>query len=366
MISDLHIAQHRVHNQRIEGDKPETAGDVVRHLTAMQAQDYLASLWAIGLRMPHATESMIEQAIAERAIVRAWPMRGTLHVVAPEDVRWMLRLMTPRVIAQSAGRYRQLELDEGVFHRSKGLLIAALEGGKVLTRNELYAVLEDAGIQTASQRGIHILSHLTQKGLLCLGPWRDKQPTFTLLDEWLPDTSTLPDDEALATIALRYFTAHGPATVQDFARWTGLTLTDARAGLNDAKGALVEETSGDEIYWRSASAPVPANAPDGGRVHLLPAFDEYIVGYKERGAVLHPEHEKRVIPGKNGMFNPVILIDGCVAGTWKRKLKKSEVVISYTPFRPFSTPELHALDAAARRYGDFLAKTPVLQDAAAG
>ena len=324
----------------------------------MQAQDYGGALWAIGLRMTGATERSIEQAIAERAIVRTWPMRGTLHFVAAQDVRWLLALLTPRVIAHSAGRYRQLELDEATFARGKEVFARALQGGKQLTRDEMLHELEQAGISTAGQRGYHLLGRAAQDGLICFGTRRGKQQTFTLLDEWVPLTRSLPRDEALAELTRRYFTGHGPATLQDLMQWAGLTAAEAKTGLAAAGKTLIQETIADRVYWMPCEAPEINHATPS--VHLLPGFDEYLLGYRDRSAVLDPAYAQRICPGGNGMFSPTIVIDGVVTGTWKRTFKGGAVVIETTPFRPLTAAENDALGAAADRYGEFLGLPVVL------
>ena len=216
------IAQRRLGNQSIAPAASLTPGEVVKRLGAVQAQDYLGALWALGLRMQRAVEADIEQAIANREIIRTWPMRGTLHFVAAEDVRWMLALLTPRILARAARRHQQLALDEATFARSETLFTNALENGRSLTRNQMMDVLEQAGISTKGQRGYHILGWAAQNGLICFGPRQGKQHTFVLLDEWLPSGKSLSREEALAELAHRYFTGHGPATIQDFIWWSGL------------------------------------------------------------------------------------------------------------------------------------------------
>ncbi|MBI1879200.1 MAG: AlkZ family DNA glycosylase [Chloroflexi bacterium] len=194
------IAQYRLYHQQIATTKFKKPSQVVSWLGAMQAQDYAGAKWSAGLRLPDATDADIEQAIADKTIIRTWPMRGTLHFVAAEDARWLLKLLTPRIIAQTAGRYRQLELDEATFARSKELFAQALQGGKQLTRNEMLQLLEKASISTAGQRGYHILGRSAQDGLICFGAPQGKQQTFTLLDEWAPATKSLERDEALAEL----------------------------------------------------------------------------------------------------------------------------------------------------------------------
>ena len=346
------IASTRMANQQIESSMCTTPSEVVGHLTAMQAQDYRGALWSIGLRLPGSTVAQVERAIAERTIVRTWPMRGTLHFVAAPDVRWMLRLLTPRVIRGSAGRERQLELDEAVFARSSRIFEKALRDGAVLTRPEMYDALERARISTASQRGIHILSRLSQQGLLCFASHKGNQPSFALLDEWIPESRTLDRDEALAELSARYFRGHGPATVRDFAWWAGLTLADARAGISAAASQLEGKTVKGAEYLVSRDAP----ATDAGKraVYVLPGFDEYLLGYTDRSVVLDPAHASSVVPGNNGMFMPTIVAGGRVVGTWRAVATNGNATVKLAPFRALSARDASAAAAAAKRYARFV------------
>ena len=352
------IAQYRLYYQQIAKTKFKAPSQVVSWLGALQAQDYAGAKWSIGLRLPDATDIDIEQAIADKTIIRTWPMRGTLHFVAPEHVRWMLELLTPRIIAQSAGRYRQLELDDVIFSRSKELFAKALQGGKQLTRDEMHQLLERANISTEGQRGYHILCRSAQDGLICFGAPSGKQQTFTLLDEWTPPTKSLERDEALAELVKRYFTSHGPATLPDFVWWSGLTVTDAKAGLEMVKSQLIQEIVNGQTYWMSPDMPVIAdNSPT---TYLLPGFDEYMLGYTDRTAVLEAIHSQKITPGNNGMFSPTIVIDGKVAGTWKRTFKKDTVVMAVSSFTSFSEAQSRAISAAAKRYSTFVGMSPMI------
>jgi hypothetical protein len=351
MMTEKAIARRRLANQSIAPVTLTTPAGVVRRLGAMQAQDYPGALWAIGLRMPAATEQMVEQAIRDRQIVRTWPMRGTLHCVAADDVRWLLALLTPRILAGSARRHQQLELDAAVFARSEALFTAALQGGNQLTRADMMAVLERGGVTPAGQRGYHILAWAAQTGLVCFGPRQGKQDSFVLLDEWLPAGKTLSRDEALAELARRYFTGHGPATVHDLMWWSGLTAADARAALEMVGAQLAQDTVDGRTYWFAPTPNGRGAAPD---IYLLPGFDEYLLGYRERGAVLDPAHAAKVVPGGNGMFKPMLVIDGRVAGVWQRTLRKTKVVLSFDPFQPLTPAQTEATVAAAELYGRFL------------
>lgn len=352
------MAQFKVGNQRLfhqgvlEADY-ETPEQVVANLGAVQAQDYAGALWAIGLRMKTATPALVEQAVAAKRIVRTWPMRGTLHFVAAKDVRWMLKLLAPRAMSGLKGRYKQLELDETVFNRSRDLLCQALAGGKQLTRPELYKVLEDGGVAPTGQRGIHILGRFAQHGLLCQGPYRNKQPTFTLLDEWLPPTPDLNPEAALTELAKRYFTGHGPATLADFERWTGLRTTEARRGLEAVQSELRREDANGQTFWLSASNTFE-KVKTG--VYLLPGFDEFMLGYKDRQQILDPQYFNLVVPGGNGVFMPTIVSDGRVVGLWRRaaNARKDKITITPVPFTSLTSDEKAGLEVAANRYGQFL------------
>lgn len=345
------VAQQRLVNQWIDRSESVEPHDVVGWMGAVQAQDYLGALWAVGLRVPGTAEADIERALGERRIVRTWPLRGTLHFVAAADVRWILALAAPRAMAQAAGRLRQLGLDQTALGRSRELLTEALHGGQQLTRAAIYERLESGGVSPAGQRGIHIIGRLAQEGLICFGARKGKQPTFVLLEEWVPAANTLPREEALAELTRRYFTSHGPATLQDFVWWSGLTKSDARAGLEMMRGYLVEEVIAEQTHWRAASTSTLT--PPSMAAHLLPAFDEYLVGYQDRRAVLDPLRVKHINAG-GGMLNPAIVIDGQVRGTWKRTLKRDTVTITPTWFSPPTDPQRHAFHAAAQRYATFL------------
>jgi len=280
-----------------------------------------------------------------------------LGLIAAEDVNWVLDLLTPRAMLARQGRYRRLGLDQETFTAAAHLISRALSGHGALARTECYRLLEDAGISTAGQRGIHILSHLALEKLICFGPRDRKQQTFVLLEEWAPGAKSKPREEALAELTLRYFSSHGPATVKDFAWWSGLTLTDAKAGLEIVKSALVEERAGETAYWMPRPDGILAGelAPV-----LLPGFDEYLVGYTDRSAVLDPVLARRV-NANGGMLNPVIIIDGIVKGTWKRSLRKEAVEIEANWFEEPGTPELEGLEMASRSYAEFLELKPLLR-----
>jgi len=351
------IAHQRLYNQSIALATFEKPGDVVQWLGAVQAQDYLGALWAIGLRMRHATEADIEQAIADKTIVRTWFMRGTVHFVPGADIRWMLQLMSPRVrmISHNILQYQRLELDDATLAKSFTVLVKALQGGKQLIRPELAAMLEQAGIATGGLRLTCILHRAQADGLICQAARRGKQFTFALLDEWLPPTRLMQHDEALAEFARRYFTSHGPATLQDFVWWSGLTVADARASLEMVKSQFMHEVVDGQTYWFSTSMPPAKDLSQ--TAYLLPNYDEYIVGYKDRSAMFDASHTNKLDSRGNVLFNHTIVLDGRVVGTWTRTIKKDGALITPSLFTPLNKAETRAFLASASRYGAFLGKS---------
>jgi hypothetical protein len=341
----MDIANLRLTSQHIASADFATAKDVVSHMVAMQAQDYHGALWAIALRTPGLTKKDVEQAIIDRHIVRTWPMRGTLHFLAAEDARWVTALLAPRAIAMSAGRLRQLELDETVLKRAEELIVRALNGGNCLTRTELCDMLDKNAIISAGQRGLHILHYLAETGVLCFGPHKGKQPTFVLTVEWLPKTAEKPREEALGELAARYFISHGPATLRDFAGWSNLTVRDAKLGIELARGRITNESIEGTEYWFD-----PGMRPAASATFLLPGFDEYMLGYKDRSAALPVEFSDRIIPGGNGMFLPTLVIDGKVEGTWKRTERTKSQSLTITPFEALTKEQTVSIDIPARRY----------------
>ena len=348
----------RLLNQQMVHPRVKSPGEVVRVLGAVQAQDYLGSLWSIGLRLPDAKQADVGNAIAAREIVRTWPMRGTLHFVPAEDARWMVGLLAPHVAARNLGRIRRLGIDEEVIAGSRKLIVKMLRGKVSLTRDEIYLGLERAGVPASRQRGLQILWWLAHEGLICLGAHRGKQPTFVLLDEWIPKARSLDKDDALALLAERYFTSHGPATLQDFVWWSGLKSSEGRAAIQSAGEKLVKERIGSAEYWMSPDLTESAGAP--GSAHLLPALDEYVVAYKGREAMIESRFAGKMVRGLPVLFVPKIVVDGVVVGAWRRVMRREEVQIELDLFRRLPEEQLEALAVAVARYGRFLGRKVVV------
>jgi hypothetical protein len=345
----LDVLRGRLHAHRLAGRRFADAQEAVATQLAVQAQDYLGALWGVGQRVHGADEAAIERALAERRIVRSWPLRGTLHFVAAADLRWLLALDGARTLQRHKRRLqRDFDLDESVVERARQVCERTLGGGRALARDALYAQFDAAGIATAASRGLHLVWWLAHEGTLCFGPRAGKQHTFVRLDDWLPPAPAPSREDALATLARRYFTSRGPASVQDFAWWSGLAAADAAAAHESVRAQFAAERVDGIEYWY---APAGGAARAGARVHLLPAWDEYTVAYRERGAFLDAAQASRA---GNGIFKPVLLADGRIAGTWKRSLSKSGVAIAADWFDAPEAPLRRAFDEAAERYAAFL------------
>jgi hypothetical protein len=251
---------------------------------------------------------------------------------------------------KNARRYRELELDERTFVRSNDVLAKALQNGKPLDRPALVAILEKKGISTAGQRTPYLLQRASLDRIIYQGVLRGNKPTF-LLDDLPPKTKQLKRDEALAELALRYFRSRGPATIRDFVWWSGLSSADANAGLDAIKTTLAQETIEGRVYWLPRSLSKTVKPPT--KAYLLPGFDEYLLSYQDRSASMDVKRLRALVPA-NGMLPPTIVINGRVAGTWKRTFKKGAVVIAVKPFTRLAELEERALTASARRYGEFL------------
>ena len=351
-MPSLNILANRLHNQHIAEPVFETPAEVVRWLGAVQAQDYPAAKWALGLRLRSGSDAAVDQALADGSIIRTHVMRPTWHFVAPADIRWMLELTAPRIIAASAYNYRRLGFDKALFKRSNAVMAKALQGGKQLTRLELASILKQRGIKTENLGYIHLLARAEVDGIICSGARRGKQFTYALLDERAPHSRTLEHDEALAELTRRYFTSHGPATVQDFAWWSGLTIADAKTGLELNRSRIINEVVDGQAYWYAASHPPVTGIPR--TAYLLPDYDEYMVGYTERGSVIEPEHAKNLEAWGVYLLNPAVVINGKIVGTWKRIFKKDAVVVQARLLTSLNKTQARLLELAAERYARFV------------
>jgi Winged helix DNA-binding domain len=337
--------------QRVAGPQAATCAEAVRWLTAVQAQQLPGALTSVAVRTAEGTRTDVEAALDAGEVVRSWPMRGTLHLVAAEDLGWLLDLLAPRVLSMVTGRRAELGLDAGQYERALDLAEGALSGGRRMRRNDLLAVWEDAGLSTAGQRGAHLLGQLAQTGAICLGPMDGAEQLFVLTDEWIRKSRRLERDEALTELAKRYFSSHGPATVADLARWASLRITEARAALAAVRSELVGlDVDGVEHFLDPETPDLLAACRKEARgLFLLPGFDEFVLGYGDRGAVLAPEFADRIVPGGNGMFRATVVHDGRILGTWNWTGRGAKRTVTATPFTAFPAAVAAAIpDAAAR------------------
>jgi hypothetical protein len=334
-MTTLHeVALLRVVAQRIAGPRPAGPAEVVRRLTAVQAQDFPGALTSVALRTAGRLRKDVEAALDAGEIVRSWPMRGTLHLVGAEDLPWLLDLLGPRMLAAGAGRRAGLGLDEATYARARELTERALAGGRGRRRRALLDSWAAAGIDVGGQRGAHLLGYLAQTGVICLGPLDGTEQSFVLVDEWIPGPRRLDREESLRELAVRFFCGHGPATVPDLARWAGLTLRDARAGLAAARAELaVLDVDGVCHFLDPGTPDVLAGCrAEAEGTFLLPGFDEFVLGYRDRSAVLDARFADRIVPGGNGMFRATVVSDGRIVGTWRWTGNGARRAVTATPF----------------------------------
>lgn len=315
---------------------------VVQSLGAVQSQDYIGAAWALATRSTGVALADVDRALAEGRILRTHVLRPTWHFVAPADLRWMLALTGPRLKRLLSTYDARFELDEPLYRRARAVFVRTLEGGTSLTRAELATALARARIQAAGQRLAHLVMDAEFAGVVCSGPRRGSHMTYALVDERVPATPAMSRDEALATLARRYFASHGPATVHDFSWWAGLTIGDARRGIE--AGA---------VSARVLTSPPTADRVAGAHF-LLSNYDEYFIAYRHRDAVLERTRARNVGVWTTAEYPHQIVLHGRVAGSWRRELAATRAMITLQTYAVPAAAELRALTAAAARFGRFL------------
>jgi hypothetical protein len=328
-MNPVEIVKQWIISQQLAGTKFKSAKEIVSWMGAIQAQDYAMAKWAIGVRLPGATNEAIEQAFNSGEIVRTHVMRPTWHLVSSKDVRWMLALTAPHLRKSMKGRHQTMGLTDQLFKRTHSIMEKSLGKNGFMTRPELVAEFNQNKIRPDNLQTIHIMFNAELNGTICNGPMRGKQFTYALLEERVPKTKTLTKDEALATLGLRYFTSHGPATLQDFTWWSGLPAADARAALEMVRPNLIHEKIDNQVFWFADSLGSPQAIQS---VYFLPSYDEFMISYKDRSASLDPKFFSRAITG-NGIFKPIIVVNGKVIGTWSRVIKKNQIILECQFFR---------------------------------
>jgi hypothetical protein len=351
-MKNTDIAHLRLHNQGLSDFRFADPGDVVAQLGAVQAQDYAGAKWALGQRVQNATDAALDQSYNKGEILRTHVLRPTWHFVSPADIRWILELTAPRIHSANAYMYRRLELDNAIFKQSHAALTKALQGGKQLTRTELAAAFKKAGIDADGLRLGYFMMVAELDGLICSGARRGKQFTYSLLEERAPQVNPLKHDEALAELVRRYFTTRGPATLQDFTWWSGLTMADARNGIEMVKNGFVSEVINGQTYWFGKSW---LSAKEKSLIaYLLPNYDEYFIGFRDRSAIGEVARRSNISESSPAFLAPTIILDGQIVGSWKRTIKKDVVVVDLNLITNLTEAEKQATVEAANRYGLFL------------
>lgn len=338
----LRLTAHHLLNSSLR-----TPHDATTWFGAIQAQEVLASMYAVSLRVPGSTEGDVEAALADQAIARAWPMRSTIHYLPAEDALWTTRLLGPRQNKKGASIYRKYGLTEVVLNKARPILEEVLADGPKM-RGDVGAALQAGGIDTAGGRGMQIIKYWGQEAVLCMGPRYGKQPTLALLETWSArNTAPANDDEAFAILARRYFQSHGPASLRDFAWWTGATMAECKKAVETIRSELTSDNfEGQEYYFMPDK--IDFSVLDPATALLLPAFDEYTVAYADRSAVMRTDDMKAVAYG----INPNIIIAGQAVGMWKRIIKGKRAIIQIQPFSPLTAAQQKAIRAAAAVFSD--------------
>jgi len=349
-VSDpLAIVRRRMAAQRLTGAPFATPAEAVAWCGAVQAQEYAEALWSLGMRVRDHAEADIEAACDRGEILRTHVLRPTWHFVAAADLRWLLRLTGPRVQAKGAGRYRQLGLDADTLRRSDEAIGRALSDGEPRIRRELAGVLDAAGIDPAGQRIAHLVMHAELEGVIVSGPRRGRQHTYLQLDDRVPPAPERSREADVAELALRFFTSHGPATLRDFAWWSGLTTADGKAALTALGDRLVGEAGADGALWISAAAPSGQAPPPGASgAWLLGTYDELVVGHRDLRNV-HADGR-----ATNDLLWRPIVVDGRTVGGWTRHLGRREVTIEAELDAAPDADQHAALRSAAERFGAFV------------
>jgi DNA glycosylase AlkZ-like len=349
------IAITRLRSQQLTSTSFTTPREIVAWMGAMQAQDYPMCRWAVGVRLPGTTDLTIEAAINRAEIIRTHLLRPTWHFVAAGNVYWLLELSAPQIKSAQSSRDRELELTETVYSKSNSIIEKALSSGMHLTREELVAELNKAGIATTQNRASHLFARAEVEKIICSGASRDGKPTYALLSERVPKTGELTREEALAKLARCYFTSRCPATIQDFTWWSGLSAGDARQALEMVKPDFNPETINGRTYWMTND--VVLQQPDQPSVFLLPTFDEFLISYTDRSASISGEFENHMKEiSDRGVFRPIIVVNGLVAGIWKRIIKENRLLLELEYFTKPDDIISSSIRDAATHFGNFLGK----------
>ena len=341
-MDDVHARRLRLRAQRLEPRWDGGGASLARAVCGLQAQDPRAALLSVRVRTAGLTAAGVE---AEPGLVRTWAWRGTLHLLAAEDLAWVHALVAPAALRGAGARWRGLGLDAAIYERARAAIGAALAEEGPLSRAQLRRRLAAAGVDASGQRLPHLVRRAALEGLLAAR----LDDTYAALAPPSPP----PRELALAQLARRYLAAYGPAEPRDLAAWSGLPAADVRGAWRQVEAELIEVTIGGRRAWRLGPGPPaePAAAPPV--VRLLPGFDTSLLGHHIRALAVAAEHARRVRPG-GGWLHPVLLVDGRAAGTWSLRRRRDGVAIAVTPFAALPDAAGPGLEAEAQDVGRFL------------
>jgi hypothetical protein len=342
----------RLRCQQVSSHDFRNSHELASWMGAMQAQDYNMARWAVGLRIAGSTHDSVQHAIDNGELIRTHVLRPTWHLVSAKDVGWMLDLTAAHIKPSLASRHKELGLTTAILRKATKTIAQALAGG-ALTRDELVEHLKSNKIVTRDQRFSHMLLWAELEKVICSGPLNAKKNTYALFEQRVPNGKTFTRDEALRELATRYFQSHGPATLQDFSNWSALPIADARKAIDFIRNSFDAETIDSKTYWfkNIGNAAADKNAS----AYLLPAFDEFIIGYKDRSAAVLAKNKSAVV-GVNGIFWPVIVINGMVTGLWKRAVARNRVKVKFEFFRgakPVDRDLIELLKGESQKVADF-------------
>lgn len=342
----------RMLSQQLASPGFEDPKTLVSWMGAIQAQDYSMAKWAVGCRLQSGSLQTVNEALKRGEILRTHVLRPTWHMVAAEDIRWMLKLSAQRIKSAYASYAKVLksEITEKQYGQFNDLVVSILEGNKSLTKQEIEAEVNQRGLKTEEHLIERLIGNSEVEGVICSGVDKDGKPTYALLDERAPQVVVeLHKEEALARLASRYFRSHSPAGIADFAWWSGLSLTEAKQAIGLIKSELITE-SGDFFIHESFREITPLQSDV---LHLLPSYDEYLISYKDRTAVLDLEYYPKAF-NRIGTFYPVVMHNGKVVGNWKKTVKKGRIVVETSFFNPKYRIGKELIENAANRYTGFI------------
>jgi hypothetical protein len=345
------ISNTRLCSQKVASQEFNTPKDIVRWMGAMQAQDYSMAKWAIGVRLAEPVEAKVEAAFDRGDILRTHLLRPTWHFVSADDIYWILDLSAPKIKSTLKLRHKRLELDESVITKTRAIIEKSLLKESSLTREQFANEFKSANIRTDGNRLSHILFGAEMDGIVCSGPLKERKLTYSLLNVRVPVKRNLTRDEALAELGKRYFNSRCPATLEDFLWWSNLSVSEGKKALDYIKSDFFAEIINNRKYWFPISFSDVTLKKDS--VHLLPAYDEFLISYRDRSASLSSYSNKKIV-SDNGIFYPTIIVNGQVAGLWKRTFQKNKVNFYAGFLKPPDKTLRNLVEKKAGLYGQFM------------